>query len=236
MPAGAKWVAGIGVVLSVLIGLANLADWQKATELEWAVVQDVPTPKEAAIPGGGSFRPARMTVASIPAAERGDLLFRVSGVLSIDRRRGPVTVRCDVGPPPDASAELARTPSRRAAWPRPTEVLAAEEVPEQIVVDFSSQGAEIIGLPVRDSFRRFSDSQRLVRVDWKQFEERTQRWIWLLPDGTGSGAASLGWAVVFKTVERPRVRVLCRATAPQGTSASAVAIRQDTWPVPDAEG
>lgn len=229
MPRAVPVVLVSGLLLSLVAFAANRSDWEAAADLEWITIEEIPAPPPGRIDGGGRIELARTTLSAIPASERGDLLFRVSGVLLLSQRGGPLTARCDVSAPPPAG--IARTPKKRGAWPRPSEDLRLQDVPELIVIDFSDDGAELLGLPIRDSFRRYSDSSAPVTVGWDGFAERRQNWVWTFPQGTGAGPATLGFTVVFKTSRRPKANIVCSS---DGTSIETRA-EQDTWPVPDPE-
>ena len=229
MPRAVLVVIGVGLFFSLAAFALNRGDWEASADLEWMTVEEIQTPPPARLEGGGGIELTRATLSAIPATERGDLLFRVSGVLLLDRPKGEVSARCDISLP--SSGKVARTPQLRAAWPRPSEDLRIQEVPELMVVDFSDDGAELLGLPIRDSFRRYTDSAAPVTVEWSGFADRRQNWVWAFPRGTGAGQATLGFAVVFKTYRRPKAKVVCRAA---GSSVEAEAVQAD-WPVPDPE-
>lgn len=229
MPRGVLVVVAIGLLFSLAAFALNRGDWEASADLEWMTVEEIPTPPPARFEGGGSIELARTTLSAIPETERGELLFRVSGVLLVSRKGGPFTARCDVSAPPPAG--IARTPKKRAAWPRPSDDLRLQEVPELIVIDFSDDGAELLGLPIRDSFRRYTDSEVPMTVEWDGFAESRQNWVWTFPRGTGTGPATLGFAVVFKTFRRPSAKIVCRSS---GSSIEARGVQVD-WPVPDPE-
>lgn len=229
MPRGAVAVVVAGLVLTLLVGAVNLIQWESSADLEWSTVEAIPDPPPAELEAGGSFALTRMSLSAIPQTERGDLLFRVSGVVTIDSGKRPANLRCDVSAP--VPATIARTPRKRAAWPRPSEDLRLQEVPELLVIDFSAEGAEILGLPVRDSFRRYSDSRSLVTVEWDGFADRVQKWVWDIPKGTGEGPATLGFVVVFKGPRRPETRIVCES----GRARVVTSAKQAAWPIPGAD-
>ena len=229
MPRGAVVTVAAGLVLTLLVGAVNLIQWESSADLEWSTVEAIPDPPPAELPGGGSFELTRMSLSAIPQTDRGDLLFRVSGVATIDSGKRPATLRCAVSAP--VPAKIARTPKKRAAWPRPSDDLRLQDVPELLVIDFSAEGAEILGMPVRDSFRRYSDSRSLITVEWDGFADRSQNWVWDIPKGTGEGPATLGFAVVFKSARRPETRIVCES----GGAKVVTRATQGVWPIPGAD-
>lgn len=236
-----------GAIATVLVGLlATLiviaVDLTKgggtAVEVEWDTVEAVKTPKAEKLGDRGSFGVARTSIAAITPIASGQLLFRVAGVVNIDsgRRQVPTAARCDVTSPAESS-RIALTPGLRAAWPRPSVELQAQEVPEASVAMFKARGADALFLPIRDVFARFTDSAAPTDVDWDGFEERTQNWVWTMPEGTGPGAATLGWSVIFRTEERPRTEIVCRGSVDGDETVVEVGAVQQEWPLepPDPE-
>jgi len=199
-------------------------------------VEPIDTPKSVKLGDGGSFGLTRTTIAAIAPVESGELLFRIAGVVELDSARadGPASARCDVTSPAEDSF-IARTPKRRAAWPRPSLELQAQAVPEEIVVKFKRRGAEVLGLPIRDSFRAYTDSAARTDVDWDGFAKETQNWVWTMFDGTGQGGATLAYSVVFKTTEKPRAEVVCTASSGGKDARLTYEATQQEWPLVDPD-
>ena len=232
MPRAVLIIVGVGLVLSVFVFALRFTDIGLSAEAEWAVTETFELPSEVEIPGGGTLGLARTTVASIAPTDRGDLLFRVSGTVVASSEGGPLRVRCDVAAT-DPAATIARTPKKRAAWPRPSEELSIQEVPELMVISFNSTGVETLGLEVRDSIRRYTDAEGLTTVEWDGFAENVQNWSWEIPKGTRGVPVTLGYAVVFKSTERPSATIQCRGSVARGPEAGIEAsVLQELWPIP----
>lgn len=229
MPRGAVITVVVGLVLSALLFVVNQTDWGPSEDVDWETVEAIDEPQPVQLAGNRSLTLARTTLAAIPQTGRSDLLFRVAGVATIDSPGAQARVRCTVRAP--APAKIARTSKKRAVWPRPSEDLRRQDVPELMVVSFSYDGAEFLGMPIRDSFRRYSDTRAPVTVDWGDFADRVQTWVWDLPRGSGDGSATLGFTVVFRTFARPRADIECAAG---GETVEAQAI-QEAWPVPGSD-
>jgi len=236
-----------GAIATVIVGLvATLAviafDLTKgagsAVEIQWDTVEEVETPPAQPLGPRGSFGLARTSLAAIAPIESGQLLFRVAGVVTIDSggRTAPTIVRCDITSPAEESI-IAQTPGARATWPRPSDELQAQDVPEASVALFKARGADALFLPIRDVFRRFTDSAAPTNADWDLYEEQNQSLIWEMPEGTGSGAATLGYSVIFKTVERPVARIRCEGSVANSQARVSVRAVQQEWPLdaPDPE-
>ncbi len=239
IPRPALAVAVFGLLLSALIYGISLRSGGGSAELEWDVVEPVKAAKVAKLGPDGSVRLARTTVSALAPKDDGSLVFRIAGVVTIDSGGpDPTTLRCDVATTNGGDSMIARTSRKRAAWPRPSDELQRQEVPELAVVKFNTHGAVLIGLPIRDAFRRYTDSAAPTLVDWAGYEEKSQNWLWTMEQGTGSGSATLGYAVYFRTDERPEGEINCRAkSAPASGPAAAatlrVPVRLATWPIPE---
>ncbi len=233
MPRGAI----ITVIIGLIVTLGVIAvDLRKgggtAVEIEWDTVEVVETPKAEKLGSNGSFGLARTSIAALAPIESGDLLFRIAGVVSVDSggRAKPTRVRCDITSPAEGS-RIAQTPGARAAWPRPSDELQAQEVPEASVAVFKARGADALFLPIRDVFRQFTDSAAVTSVDWDEYEEQNQSLIWDMPEGTGPGAATLGYSVIFKTLEQPLAEIRCSGSVGNSEAKVEAKAVQQEWPL-----
>jgi hypothetical protein len=235
IPRGAIATVIVGLVVTLMVIAIDLRSSGGGSDsTEWLTVEPIEAPVPAKLGKGGSFGLARTTLSAIAPVESGELLFRVSGVVEIDSGKsdGPATARCDVTSPAQDSF-IARTPKRRASWPRPSEELQAQAVPEELVVKFKRRGSSVLGLPVRDSFRTFTDSAAPTDADWDGFAKQTQNWVWTMPEGTGDGGATLGYVVVFKTTEKPRAVIVCSGSSGGDRQNVRLEAVQQEWPILD---
>ncbi len=233
MPRGAIATVIVGLLVTLVVIASDLTKGGgTAVEIEWDTVEMVETPKAGKLGPRGSFGVARTSIAAIAPITSGQLLFRVAGVVSIDSggRDVPTGARCDVTSPAEDS-RIALTPGLRAAWPRPSIELQAQEVPEASVAMFKARGADALFLPIRDVFARFTDSAAPTDIDWDGFDEQTQNWVWTMPEGTGPGAATLGWSVIFKTEEKPRAEIRCSGSVGDAETVVEVDALQQEWPL-----
>ncbi len=235
MPTGAIVTVIVGLIATLGVIAVDLRGGSGANSIGWSSVETVPAPSQREFGPDGTFGLTRTTLSTLAPIESGDLLFRIAGAVNIDTGTSPglVRVRCDITTTAPGSV-IARTPKRRAAWPRPSIELQAQPVPEELVVQFKRRGAEVLGLPIRDSFRAFTDSPAPTDVDWDGFEEQTQNWVWTMSEGPGVGGATLYYAVVFRTTEKPVADIKCRATSDQDELTIAVEAVQEEWPLEDA--
>ncbi len=231
------------VIVGLMVTLAVIAiDLTKgggtAVEIEWDTVEAVDTPAPEELGSNGSFGLARTSIAAIAPIESGDLLFRIAGVVRVDSggQAEPTGVRCDITSPAEDS-RIAQTPGARAAWPRPSDELQVQEVPEASVAIFKARGADALFLPIRDVFRQFTDSAAVTNVDWDEYEQRNQSIIWDMPAGTGTGAATLGYSVIFRTIEKPKAEIRCTGFVGNTEATIEAEAVQSEWPLeaPDPE-
>jgi hypothetical protein len=235
MPRFAVATVVVGLIASLMVIAVDFVSEDgggSSASTEWVTIEPVRTPAPRKLGDEGSFALARTTLSAIEPSESGQLLFRVAGLVEVESggNNDPVTVRCDVSSPADGSF-IARTPQRRASWPRSSDDLGAQPVPDELVVRFRQSGDSILGLPVRDSFRTFTDSASPTGVIWDGFIERTQNWVWTMPQGTGDGGATLGYAVVFKTTSRPRAEISCTGSSGNSKRRVQLDATQQEWPL-----
>ena len=249
LPRLAIFVVVFGLVVSAaVLALAHLPGGS-SKNADWDSVETIATPaKPEPLGKNGSLALARTSISALAPNISDESIFMISGVAKVDSGgKVPTTLTCDVageGKPVlnDANqtieeTAIARTIKLRAAWPRPSGELdlSRQEVPELAVTKFHSLGADVLGMPIRDYFRRYTDSVAPVTVDWDTDENATrQTWIWTLPDGTGTGPATLAYAVIFKTIIRPKGTIKCRAEAGKAKAAVNVPFLQKEFPVVDS--
>lgn len=235
IPRGAIAVVIVGLIASLGIYVLELRTSGSSAEQDWQTVEPVAVPAAMTVGDGGSFALARTSLSALPPNASGDLVFRVAGVVQIDSGKGspPTSVRCDVTSTTGGDTFIARTISKRAAWPRPSDELQAQEVPELSIAKLSYKGADVQELPIRDVFRRYTDSSSPTLVDWAFSDEATQTWIWTMQKDTGSGTATLGYDVIFRTQERPSATIDCTARVGDSEARIRAEAEQQEWPLVD---
>jgi hypothetical protein len=224
-------VVVLGVLATVAVGYVNHAGGQSTTEVTWETTESVPAAGPVAFGPDGSISLERGRVSATLPTVRGDFLYRVSGLVRIQSPgRQSLGVECGVESLAVDSL-IARTVRKRAAWPRPSDDLARQEVPEAATIRFRVNGAEFASIPLRDAINRYTDSARLTTAEWPGYDEDRQGWVWTFPQGTGVGTVSLGYIVVFRTRYRPRVRIECQVRSPSSEAKVSTSFLQDEWPL-----
>jgi len=231
-----------GAIVVVIVGLIGTfgvlaLDWAgggTSAELTWTTIEEVKTPDEVKV-GPGTFSMDRTTLSAIGQNGGGEAVYRVAGSVRVDSGgNNPTSVRCDIRSL-DPDSTIARTPKRRASWPRPSDELQAQEVPESSVVKFNAVGNDILGLPIRDVVRRYTNTASSTLVDWDGFEDRTQNWVWDMKDGTGPSPATMGYVVIFKSSVKPDATLKCVADVDGNTVTKKARATQTEWPLPEPE-
>jgi hypothetical protein len=186
-------------------------------DLEW--VQKMPLPDSKAVPvpgGGGEMRLAEAGIRATGTNVSGYSLYRVAAKLEIDAGSpvGGGRIRCAIEAP--GSTEVAQTPGSRASYPRSSEDLFAQEVPEVVLAEFSSHGSALAVLEFEDLFADGFSSERGLKVEWPTYQIGKERWEWFLPSGQPQKTLELPFASVWKTTAIPSAKIACTLTTSAG--------------------
>ncbi len=235
-PRGALIVIAVGLLACVAAALLSTDKGEgEAAQLEWVQTAPVADSKPATVPGGGGTM--RLTGGGIRATGTnagGYALFRAASVLRIDAGApiGGGRILCSVSAP--HGAEIAQTAGGlRATYPRSSEDgIYNQEVPETILVDFSSHGGELAVLEAGDLPDRFT-SERGVKLEWPEYEVGTERLKYFLPAGKPKGNLELPFDTVWKATAIPAARTACTLTTSAGkaTVRSAGALKHVSPPI-----
>lgn len=218
LPRGAVIVVVVGLFACLAAAvLATDKSSGSAAELEW--VQKVPLPDSRSVPvpgGGGQMRLAEAGIRATGTNVSGYSLYRAAAVLEVDPGApvGSGRILCSVKAP--GGTEVAQTPGSRASYPRSSEDLFAQEVPEVVLAEFSSHGAELAVLEFEDLFEDGFSSERGLKVEWPPYRIGKERWEWFLPPGPPAGELRLPFASVWKTTAVPAARIACTVTTSAG--------------------
>jgi hypothetical protein len=205
LPRGALAVVAVGLLATVAAALLSTDDPVGAAELNWDAKRPLPDSRTASIPGGGAMQieDAGIRVSAPNAA--GYRIYRVAAVLAIDAGSavGQARVRCETTVP--SGVEVAQTPEYRASYPRSSEELVKQELPERTLVEFASHGTELATLGLDDAFAGFANRRGIV-VEWLPYRVGREGWQWGLPPDE---PLDLGFATYWRTTGPIRARVIC---------------------------
>jgi hypothetical protein len=135
-------------------------------------------------------------------------LFRSAAKLTIDGGApiGGARVQCSMRSPGDA--EVAQTPGLRATYPRSSEEVGEQDVPEVVLVDFASHGTGLAVVDVEDLEEPFA-TEKGVKLEWPEYHEGFERWEYFLPSGTPKQDLVLPFYSVWRATKPPQVSIAC---------------------------
>jgi hypothetical protein len=219
LPRGVLAVVAVGLLACIAAALLSTDKGSgEAASLEWVQTAPIPDSKPVAVPGGkGKMRLVNGDIRATGTNVSGYLLFRIATVLKIDRGSpvGGGRIVCSIHG--RRGAEIAQTSGGlRATYPRSSEAgIYGQEVPEVILVDFSSHGTELATLEVLDQPRRFT-TEKGVKLEWPEYEVGTEHLKYFLPDGKPKGDLELPFFTVWKSTKPPAATVSCTLTTSAG--------------------
>ncbi len=236
MPRWILAIVGVGLLACVAAALLSTDSASgEAARLEWVQVAKVPDSKPVAVPGGKQTM--QLTEGGIRATgtnDSGYSLFRVASVLRIETGApvGGGRVLCSVKAA--HGTEIAQTSGGlRATYPRSSENgIYGQEVPETILINFSSHGDELAVLEVNDLPTRFT-TEKGVKLEWPEYKVGIERLKYFLPDGKPKQDLELPFDTVWKTTAVPAGKIACTLTTSAGhaTVRTAGALRKISPPI-----
>ncbi len=195
----------------------------EAAQLEWVKKAAMPDSKLVQLPGGGAMQLVEGSISTTGTNASGYSLFRVSSRLSIDAGSpvGSGRILCSVSG--NGPAEIAQTRGGlRATYPRSSTGLYTQEVPEVILLDFSSHGLELAVVELDDLPEHFSN-ERGVKLEWPTFEEGVEHFEFFLPAGKPKEDLVLPFDTVWRTTRPPGAKVSCTLTTSAGKATARTA-------------
>lgn len=208
----------VGLLACVLAALLSTDEPLGAAELEWIEKAPMSDSKPAVIPGGGEMRLTDVGIRATEANAGGYTLYRVAGLLTIDAGSavGSGRLRCAIRVPKQTI--VAQTPNSRASYPRSSEELIDQPVPENSLVEFSSHSTDLALVELGDALgSSFTDGKGIV-VEWAPFRISQQVWQWGLPGGRPEKPLRLPFASIWRTTTTPAARVACTVENSSGSA------------------
>lgn len=239
LPRGALIVIAVGLLACVAAALLSTDKSSgSAAQLEWVQQRPLPDSEATAVPGdSGQMRLIEAGIRATGSNVSGYSLYRVAAKLEIDAGTpiGSGRIRCSIKAP--GRTEVAQTPGSRASYPRSSEDLFAQDVPEVVLAEFSSHGTGLAVLEFGDLFEDGFSSQRGLKVEWPTYRIGEERWEWFLPPGQPETALSLPFASLWKTTAIPAAAIACTLTtgAGEATVRTAGALPKRSGPINEDE-
>ncbi len=210
MPRGVIAVVVVGLIACVAAALlATDKGSGEAADLEWVQAKPIPDSKPQAVPGSeGEMQLTGAGIRSTGTNASGYSLYRSLAVLEISAGApiGRGKIICSMRAPEDS--EVAQTHNHRASYPRSSEELYEQEVPEVLLLDFSSHGDELAVVEVTDLPERWA-SERGINLVWPEYTLRHEGWEWFLPPNKPTETLALPFMSVWKSTAVPSVKISC---------------------------
>jgi hypothetical protein len=236
-PRGALIVIAVGLVACIVAALASTSKGGDSANLEWVEASKPVESQPVPVPGGGGEM--QLTEARVRATGTnvsGYSLYVASAklIVSAGSPIGGSQIFCSVKAPGDT--EITRSSGGlRATYPRSSDAgIYNQEVPETVLMDFSSKSSELAVLEFPDRPPRFT-SERGVKVEWPEYKTGEERIEYLIA-GKPKQDLELPFFTIWRTTEVPAARFGCELKTSAGTATvSARAALSDRTPPIDEE-
>jgi hypothetical protein len=234
-PRGALIVVAIGLIACVVAALASTGKGEgEAAHLEWVQAGTGPDSRAAAVPGGeGEMRLTDARIRATGTNVSGYSLFTVGSTLQISAG-SPIaggTVLCSVRARP--GTEVAQSSGGlRATYPRSSEAgIYNQEVPETVLMDFSSHSSELAVLEVLDRPGRFT-TEKGVKLEWPEYKVGQERLEYAI-SGKPKQNLELPFFTIWKTTDPPAAGIGCTLETDNGeaTVQTQVALKKRSPPI-----
>jgi hypothetical protein len=217
-PRGAIVIVAIGLVACLVAVLASTGKGEgEAAHLEFVKTAQIPDSKPVPVPGGTQkMQLVAGLIRSTGTNVSGYNLFQVATVLQIEAGApvGNSRILCSITAPP--GAEIGQTSGGlRALYPRSSEGIFTQEVPETVLINFSSHGSELAVLEVGDlKINQFTNEQG-VKLEWPEFEEGTEHLKYFITPKPKKDLR-LPFNSIWRSTAVPAAAVACTLTTSAG--------------------
>jgi hypothetical protein len=211
-------VVAVGLLACIAAALLTTGKGSgEAAHLEWVKRASMPDSKPAAVPGGrGTIQLTDGAIRATGTNVSGYSLFRVSSLLRIEAGAPVGSGRIICAVKAAGRAEIAQSSGGlRATYPRSSVGLYNQEVPEVILLDFSSHGNELAVLELNDLPGRFT-TEKGVKLEWPKYQVGTEHLEYFLPAGKPKQDLELPFETVWRTTAIPAAKVACTLTTNAG--------------------
>ncbi len=234
-PRGALIVVAVGLIACVVAALASTGKGEgEAANLEWVQSTDGPDSKVVAVPGGkGRMQLTDTRIRSTGTNVSGYSLYIASSKLTISAGSpiGGGKVLCAVKAP--KGTEVAQSSGGlRGTYPRSSEAgIYNQEVPETVLMDFSSKSSELAVLEFPDRPPRFT-SERGVKVEWPTYKVGEER-IEYTVVGNPKHDLELPFFTIWRSQDIPSAKFACtlKTSAGEATASTQAAFSKHTPPI-----
>jgi hypothetical protein len=234
-PRGALIVVAVGLLACLVAAVAATGKGEgEAATLEWVQTHSADDSAPVPVPGGdGEMQLVDSDIMATGSNVSGYSLFRAASTLRISAQApiGGSRILCSVAA--KRGTEIAQTSGGlRATYPRSSEGgIYKQEVPETMLIDFSSHSSELASLEVLGRPRRFT-SERGVKLEWPEYEVGRERLKYFVA-GKPKQELLLPFFTVWKSTDVPAATIACTLEAAAGTATvrTQVALRKHSPPI-----
>jgi len=237
-PRGALIVIAVGLLATIAAALLSTDEASgEAAQLEWVKKVPMADSKPVSLSGGGTMQLTDGAIRTTGTNVSGYSLFRVSSQIRIDAGApvGGGRILCSVSG--DRQAEIAQTRGGlRATYPRSSTGLYTQEVPEVILLLFSSHGTELATVELDGLPERWS-TEKGVKLEWPKFEPGVEHLEYFLPAGKPKEDLVLPFETIWRATNAPGAKVACTLTTSAGktTARTSVALPKIPPPINEEE-
>jgi hypothetical protein len=219
-PRGALIVVAVGLLACLVAALAATGKGEgEAASLEWVLARTVPDSQVVAIPGDkGEMQLIDTRIRATGTNVSGYSLYSAGSTLKVSAGSpiGGGRILCAVKAP--NGTEIAQSAGGlRGTYPRSSEDgIYNQEVPETVLMDFSSHSSELAVLEVLDRPARFT-TERGVKLEWPEYEVGEEHLKYFIA-GKPKQDLELPFFTVWKTTDVPAAEISCELETSAGTS------------------
>jgi hypothetical protein len=234
-PRGALFVVAIGLVACVVAALATVGKGEgESAQLEWVQSGTSADSKTTPVPGGkGEMQLLDTHIRATGTNVSGYSLFTAGSTLKVSAGApiGGARILCSVKT--DKGTEVAQSAGGlRGTYPRSSEEgIYNQEVPETVLMDFSSHSSELATLEVLDRPKRFTTEQG-VKVEWPEYQVGTEHLKYFIT-GKPKKDLELPFFTIWRTTKVPAAAIACalETSAGKATVTTQVALQKRTPPI-----
>lgn len=228
-------MVAIGLLACVVAALAATGKGSgEAANLEWVQSGTGADSKAAAVPGGkGDLRLTDTHIRATGTNVSGYSLFTVGATLNVSAGSpiGGGRILCSVTA--HGGTEIAQSSGGlRGTYPRSSEAgIYNQEVPETVLMDFSSHSSELAVLEVLDRPARFT-TEKGVKLEWPEYEVGEEHLKYFVA-GRPRQDLQLPFFTVWKTTKVPAADLACtlETSAGKATVATQAALKKRSPPI-----
>jgi hypothetical protein len=234
-PRGALIIIAVGLIACLVAALASTdKSAGEFANLEWVQSGTQSDSQTVAVPGGkGTMQLVETHIRATGTNVSGYSLFTVGTTLSISAGSpiGDSHVVCSVEA--HGGTEIAQSSGGlRATYPRSSEAgIYSQEVPETVLMDFSSHSSEIAELEVLDRPTRFT-TEKGIKVEWPEYKVGKER-IEYSVAGKPKQDLQLPFFTIWKTTKVPAANLACtlETSAGEASVATSAALEKRSPPI-----